>query len=280
MFARGAVDQPLAQARFQRAHVVGNHGRRKRSLLGDRSEAAQIGDRHEDRHAGEQVHSTPRLSRVPIHGPFLRDSKVCMQEHMKSLASFFALALFVTLVGSAPAAPPARVPELLPLPVDWYPESLAVSDQGVFYVGSWRQGRRRPHQTGASKPEVLVPPGSNGLANGQGMLVDAARRLLWVCSGSMGFTTVPTTPSALKSYDLESGAPRGSYVMPEQGYCNDLAQDKRGTLYVTDSLHPRILRLDLSGGMLVIWKESPAFGHRATNIFSMASRSTLSSACT
>ncbi|MET0792628.1 MAG: hypothetical protein ABW061_14000, partial [Polyangiaceae bacterium] len=109
-------------------------------------------------------------------------------------------------------------------------------------------------------PEILVPPGSNGLANGQGMLVDGARHLLWVCSGAMGFTTVPTTPSALKSYDLESGAPRGSYTMPEAGYCNDLAQDKRGALYVTDSLHPRILRFDATAGQLVTWKESPAFG--------------------
>ena len=49
--------------------------------------------------------------------------------------------------------------------------------------------------------------------------------------------------SALKSYDLATGAPRASYPMPEDDYCNDLVQGKSGNLYVTDSLYPRILRL-------------------------------------
>jgi hypothetical protein len=179
---------------------------------------------------------------------------------MKKTAAFLVLALVTALAGQVPADPPPHSPELLPLPLDWYPESIAVSERGVFYVGSWRQGAVARLKPGTNKPEILVPPGSNGLANGQGLLVDSARHLLWVCSGTMGFTTVPTTPSALKSYDLESGAPRGSYVMPDQGYCNDLAQDKRGALYVTDSLHPRILRFDAAASKLVIWKESPAFG--------------------
>ena len=181
---------------------------------------------------------------------------------MRKHAAFIAFVLALgTVAGLTPAssASSVQVPELLPLPLDWYPESLAVSEQGVFYVGSWRQGAVARIKPGASKPEILIAPGSNGLANGQGMLLDSARRLLWVCSGSMGFTTVPTTPSALKSYDLESGAPRGSYAMPDQGYCNDVAQDKRGVLYVTDSLHPRLLRFDAALGELVIWKESPAF---------------------
>ncbi|MES1177077.1 MAG: hypothetical protein ABUL62_22335 [Myxococcales bacterium] len=179
---------------------------------------------------------------------------------MKRKAVALALALtslIASLAAPTQAKTPARVPELLPL--DWYPESLAVGDQGVFYVGSWRQGAVVRIRPGAAQPEVLVPPGSNGLANGQGMLVDNARHLLWVCSGALGFTTVPTTPSALKSYDLESGAPRGSYPMPDAGYCNDLAQDKRGALYVTDSLHPRVLRFDAATSGLVLWKESPAF---------------------
>ena len=182
---------------------------------------------------------------------------------MKKCTAFGALALaFTVLSGVSPAssAAPPRVPELLPLPLDWYPESLAVSEQGVFYVGSWRQGAVARIKPGASKPEIMIAAGSNGLENGQGMLIDSARHLLWVCSGSMGFTTVPATPSALKSYDLETGAPRGNYVMPELGYCNDLAQDKRGALYITDSLHARILRFDAAASKLVIWKESPAFG--------------------
>ncbi|RDD82976.1 hypothetical protein DVJ77_05165 [Dyella tabacisoli] len=157
------------------------------------------------------------------------------------------------------AAAAAIGPATRALPSDWYPESLAAGPDGSLYIGSWRQGavaRLRPQ---AEQPEILVTPGSNGLANGQGVLVDAKRKLLWVCSGTIGFTTVPMTPSALKSYDLASGAPRGSYPMPDKGYCNDLAQDSHGNLYVTDSLNPRVLRLAPDDKALHIWKQDPAF---------------------
>jgi len=46
--------------------------------------------------------------------------------------------------------------------------------------------------------------------------------------------------------------------MPDGGYCNDLAQDARGNLYVTDSYHPRVLKLAPGAASLVTWKEDPA----------------------
>ena len=179
---------------------------------------------------------------------------------MKPIPLLFAFLVSASLATISRADSSALVPDVRPLPSDWYPESVAVSAQGTFYIGSWRQGAVARIEPGAAKPEILVPPGSNGLSNGQGLLVDSAHRLLWICSGSMGFTTVPRTPSALKSYDLESGEARGSYAVPDAGYCNDLAQDAHGALYVTDSLHPRVLRFDERAGKLVVWKESPAFG--------------------
>jgi streptogramin lyase len=171
---------------------------------------------------------------------------------MKALVAGALLALAAALAVAAPAAVQA-------LPEDWYPESMAIGPDGSFYVGSWRQGavaRLKPGTT--ARAQVLVRPGANGLANGQGVLVDAKRQALWVCSGNIGFTTVPQTPSALKRYDLATGAPRASYAMPDAGYCNDLAQDARGTLYVTDSLHPRVLRLAPGAAALQVWKEDPA----------------------
>ncbi|AIF49291.1 SMP-30/gluconolactonase/LRE family protein [Dyella japonica] len=146
-----------------------------------------------------------------------------------------------------------------PLPADWYPESIAVGPDGSFYVGSWRQGAVARIRPGADQPDVLVTPGANGLSNGQGVLVDARRGLLWICSGTFGFTTVPTQPSALKSYDLATGAPRASYALPDKGYCNDLAQDEQGNLYVTDSFQPRVFRWRDGDAALEIWKQDPAF---------------------
>ena len=167
----------------------------------------------------------------------------------------FAGALLALAATAAMAAPPA----VQALPDDWYPESVAIGPDGAFYVGSWRQGAVARLKPGvAPKAEVLVKPGANGLANGQGVLVDARRQALWVCSGNSGFTTVPQTPSALKRYDLATGAPRASYAMPDNGYCNDMAQDAAGNLYVTDSYHPRVLRLAPGATALTVWKEDPA----------------------
>lgn len=168
---------------------------------------------------------------------------------------FGVLSWVVAIFAGAACATAGTTPATLPLPADWYPESVAVGPDGSFYVGSWRQGAVARLRPGARQAETLVRPGANGLANGQGVLVDARRGVLWVCSGSSGFTTVPMTPSALKRYDLKTGAAHGSYPLPSAGYCNDLAQDGAGNLYVTDSLHPRVLRLASGSTTLTVWKE-------------------------
>ncbi len=170
------------------------------------------------------------------------------------------LLLASAMLSAMPAAADPPVMTIRDLPEDWYPESLAAGPDGTLYVGSWRQGAVARLNPDGSPPEILVRPGSNGLANGQGMLVDAKAGLLWVCSGRIGFTTVPMTPSALKSYDLATGAPRGSYAVPDSGHCNDLAQTEDGTLYVTDSFHPRILSLAPGDTALHVWLDNPRLG--------------------
>ncbi len=177
-----------------------------------------------------------------------------------SLAVALALPIDLALAG-----PPAAT--IRDLPEDWYPESLAAGPDGALYVGSWRQGAVVRLKLDGSASQILVKPGANGLANGQGVLVDTKAGLLWVCSGTLGHTTVPVTPSALKSYDLATGAPRGNYPMPDAGYCNDLAQTGDGTIYVTDSFHPRILALSSGGKALSIWLEDSMLGSGDTKYY-------------
>jgi hypothetical protein len=172
------------------------------------------------------------------------------------LAALAAAALFA-------AAPAPAAPTVLPLPADWYPESLAAGPDGRFYVGSWRQGAIARVDPATGTVATLVTPGAGGLGNVQGVLVDAARGALWACSGDIGFTTVPVTPSALKRFDLATGAPQASFPLPDAGYCNDLAQDARGNVYVTDSLHPRVLRLAPGGRALATWKEDAQLADRS-----------------
>lgn len=177
---------------------------------------------------------------------------------MPSISRLAAVLATATLAFLSPAGAFAQAPTVMPLPADWYPESLAAAPDGSLLVGSWRQGAVARVRPGQAPAEILVRPGSQGLANAQGVLVDAARGTLWVCSGDIGFTVVPSTPSALKRYDLSTGAPRGSLPLPDAGYCNDLALDAQGRLYVTDSRHPRVLRLSTDATSLQVWKEDPA----------------------
>ncbi|MFM9434054.1 sugar lactone lactonase YvrE [Janthinobacterium sp. CG_23.3] len=174
-------------------------------------------------------------------------------------AGALVLAALAALAQAAPEAAATRA-----LPPDWYPESVAAGADGALYVSSWRQGAVARLGSAGGAAGIVVAPASNGLANGQGVLVDAARRLLWVCSAAFGFTSVPLTPSALKSYDLDSGAPRASYPLPPgegggPGQCNDVAQDAAGTLYVTDAAQPRVLRLRSGDAALQSWAADAAF---------------------
>lgn len=113
---------------------------------------------------------------------------------------------------AAADAPPAQT--LRDLPEDWYPESLAAGPDGTLYVGSWRQGavvRLRPD---GSAPQVLVTPGSNGLANGQGVLVDDRAGLLWVCSGTTSTCTAArTAANGHRCHDL-TAAVAPSWLAP------------------------------------------------------------------
>ncbi len=153
----------------------------------------------------------------------------------------------------------AQTPDLFSLPDDFYPESIAVADDGTFYIGSWHQGSVARLLPGQDRAEVFIPSGSNGLFNTQGLLIDAARQTLWVCSGDSGFSIAPRTESALKAFDLESGTPKASYALPGGGYCNDLALSDDGRVFVSDSQRPRILVLDDENGALRNWVENPAF---------------------
>ena len=151
-------------------------------------------------------------------------------------------------------------PSVLPLPPDWYPESLAVTSDGVFYVGSWRHGAIARISAPDWTPQIIVAPGSQGLANVQGVMIDEPRGLLWVCSSDYGLTTVPVTPSALKSFDLDSGRARSSYPWPGGGHCNDLILCPDGTILVTDTKKPRILQLRPGARALEDWLEHPSLG--------------------
>lgn len=141
-----------------------------------------------------------------------------------------------------------------------FPEGVTVAPDGSFFVGSMELGLilRVPPQ---GEAEVFVPAGTQGLVSVLGLYVDSARNLLWACSSDAGNGLLTgSAPVGLKAFDLSSGQPRGSWVLPGGGFCNDLTIDGDGNVYVTDSWSPRIMRLAAGGSALEEWLNDPRLG--------------------
>ena len=69
--------------------------------------------------------------------------------------------------------------------------------------------------------------------------------MLWACAVDLTFQN----PTALRAFDLRTGALRASYQLPDRGVCTDIAL-AHGDVYITDTTDPtagtprgRILRL-------------------------------------
>ena len=143
----------------------------------------------------------------------------------------------------------------------FFPEGIAVDAEGAFYIGSMEDGSIMRVAPGARRAEPFIESGANGLVSVLGLLADNANELLWACSSDAGNGVLTgSAPVAIKSFNLETGAVVGSYDLPDGGFCNDLALDEAGNLYISDSWSPRILRLPTGGDALEVWIQDEQFG--------------------
>ncbi len=168
-----------------------------------------------------------------------------------------SLALALSLVSPALAAcadDPAPVPpqpDLLALPGDtFYPESLSAADDGTLYVGSLGTGQVVAFRDGATAPETIIGPGS-GVTAVAGVLVRGDE--LWLCSVDTTFQRA----TEVRRFALD-GTPRGAFPLDRSRFCNDLAFDAAGALYVADSFSGTILRLPPGGAALEPWLVEPS----------------------
>jgi hypothetical protein len=132
-----------------------------------------------------------------------------------------------------------------------FPESLSSSSDGTLYIGSVTHSEIFKAARGAATAEPWIKPGTNGLQRVLGVLVDQKANTLWVCSSKNGQQGPPT---ALKAFDLKSGAGKGSYDFPgDTGLCNDIAVGPDGTAFASDTTANRILRLKKGATSLDVW---------------------------
>jgi streptogramin lyase len=139
--------------------------------------------------------------------------------------------------------------ESIPIPgTKAFPESITSTTDGTLYVGRLGDGgivRVKP-RTGTST--IFVQPGASGSRSILGVFADEASNTLWACSNDLSALGAPATGSdtgsALKAFDLKTGNGKRSVSLPgSHAFCNDIAVDAQGSVYVTDSANPTILKL-------------------------------------
>jgi sugar lactone lactonase YvrE len=144
-----------------------------------------------------------------------------------------ALAALVLLTAAGIALAADAVTEITLPGTRVFPESITSLPDGTLIVGSFGHGNVLRVPPGKTDAEEWIKPGTNGLNTVLGVFADEKNKLLWVCSDKMGATGDPT---AVKTFDLKTGAPKDSYALPgDRTLCNDIAVAEDGTAYVTDT---------------------------------------------
>src|SRR6476619_5903443 len=145
-----------------------------------------------------------------------------------------------------------------------YPESITAAPDGTLYVSSPAVGGVWRIKPQAADVEDWIKPGAFGSRSTLGVLVDKKTHLLWVCSNDFASAGIPgpsiVPGSYLKGFDLSSGEGKVSAEPPGKAtLCNDMVVGADGSLLVTNSLAPQILRLKPGSTQLELWLESPVF---------------------
>src|SRR3954451_20376834 len=142
-------------------------------------------------------------------------------------------------------------------------ENLTSSEDGSVYFGSTAKGTIYRAGPGASQAEPWIQASAAGLSNVLGVLADDKTNILWVCqnnTGGRGGAPV-VGQTALRSFDLKSGAAKGTYPFPSNGgVCDDMAIATDGTVYATESFANRVHRLRPGATALDVWSTDQRFG--------------------
>ena len=136
------------------------------------------------------------------------------------------------------------------------PENLTSSRDGTVYFGSMAKGTIYRAAPGASRAEPWILASTAGLTRVLGVLADDRSNTLWVCQNSTGGRDgAPVVgQTALRSFDLKTGAAKGTYPFPANGgVCNDIAVSADGAAYVSESLRGRVHRLKPGATQLEVW---------------------------
>ncbi len=178
---------------------------------------------------------------------------------LKATRVTVALGLTLTVQAATPKLKSIPIPGTKP-----FPESITSTSDGLLFVGRLGDGGIVRVKPRTAESTVFVQPGALGSRSILGVFADEASNTLWACSNDLsalgGPATGPETGSALKGFDLKTGLGKRSVSLPgSHAFCNDITVDGKGSVYVTDSANPSILRLSPGAATFEVFAQDPAF---------------------
>jgi hypothetical protein len=161
----------------------------------------------------------------------------------------------------------AATPKLKSIPIPGtkpFPESITSTSDGVLFVGRVGNGGIVRIKPRTAESTVFVQPRALDSRSILGVFADEASNTLWACSNDLsalgGPATGHDTGSALKGFDLKTGAGKRSVSLPgSHAFCNDITVDSKGSVYVTDSANPTILKLSPGATTFEVFAQDPGF---------------------
>jgi sugar lactone lactonase YvrE len=151
--------------------------------------------------------------------------------------------LVLLLAVAVPVAAKSAFPELIPLPIAFQPEGIAVGSGHTFYAGSLADGSIVSGDLRTGESHELVSGEEGQIA--VGMAFDSRSGYLFVAGG---------LNAAGRVYDTRSGSLIAEYPMVSGGQFGDFINDvivTRTAAYFTNSFAPELYRVPLgpSGGL-------------------------------
>jgi sugar lactone lactonase YvrE len=179
-----------------------------------------------------------------------------------------SIRLAVAAIGLTATLQAADRPEITFADGRIFPESLTSTKDGAVYFGSVGLDSVYRAAPDSSVARTWIQPKANGLQQVLGVFADEKAGTLWVCAsatgGRGGAPVVGET--ALKAFALTDASFKASYAFPGNGLCNDIAVAADGTVYATDTIQARVLRLKKGASALDVWAADTALLNTADGI--------------
>ena len=174
--------------------------------------------------------------------------------YSRHLAACVALIIAITMI----SARATFAADILIADAKSQPESLTMAPGGVLIVGSASSPFVYKVRPGSSTAEKFIYASAEGPGTFFfGMLADAASNTLWTCQLTpVPNTTPPQRHTALRSFDLNTGAPKIRWNLPgDNNVCNDFTIGPDKALYITDTIPGRIFRLPAGASSAELYLE-------------------------